>query len=195
MRNAEIKRKTKETDITLELELDGIGKTEIDTGVGYLDHMLVLFACHGHFDLHVKCKGDTELDDHHSVEDIGICLGLAFDEILGNKAGICRYGSCVLPMDEVLILSAVDFSGRDMLCYSLEIPTEKVGEFDTELIEEFFLGFVRNCKCTLHLRKISGENSHHIIEGAFKSAARTIAQAVRIDRAFEDAIPSTKGSL
>ena len=195
MRNAEIKRKTKETDITLELELDGSGKSEINTGVGYLDHMLTLFASHGRFDLKVKCAGDTDVDDHHSVEDIGICLGLAFDEVLGNKAGICRYGSCILPMDEALILSAIDFSGRDMLCYSLDVPTEKVGEFDTELIEEFFLGFVRKAQCTLHLRKIAGENSHHVIEGAFKSVARTIAQAVKIDPALNGEIPSTKGSL
>ena len=195
MRNAEIKRKTKETDITLELELDGSGKSQIDTGVGYLDHMLTLCASQGRFDLKVKCVGDTDVDDHHSVEDIGICLGLAIDKILGNKAGICRYGSCILPMDEALILSAIDFSGRDMLCYSLDIPTEKVGEFDTELIEEFFLGFVRNCKCTLHLRKIAGDNSHHVIEGAFKSVARTIAQAVKIDPELDGAIPSTKGSL
>ena len=195
MRNAEIIRKTAETDIELYLELDGTGKSEIDTGCGFLDHMLTLFASHGRFDLKVKCVGDTYVDYHHTVEDIGIALGQAFFDALGDKKGIHRYGDTVLPMDEALILSAVDFSGRDFLGYMLEIPAEKVGDFDTELCEEFWLGFVRKAQCALHLRQLAGKNSHHIIEGAFKSAARTLRQAVSIDQAFADEIPSTKGVL
>lgn len=195
MRNAEIARKTGETDILIRLELDGTGTAEISTGVGFLDHMLTLFARHGRFDLTVKCAGDTYVDDHHSAEDIGIALGQAFAEALGEKRGIVRYGSMTLPMDEALILTAVDLSGRDYLGYALEIPTEKVGTFDTELVEEFFLGFVRNAKCTLHIRQLAGKNSHHIIEGTFKSVARALKEAVKIDPDFADEIPSTKGVL
>ena len=195
MRTATINRKTAETDIALTLNLDGSGKSEIDTGVGFLDHMLTLFASHGRFDLTVKCNGDTYVDDHHSVEDIGISLGKAFFEALGDKRGIHRYGDTVLPMDETLVLSAVDFSGRDFLGFDLQIPTEKVGTFDTELVEEFWLGFVRQANCALHLRTLCGKNSHHIIEGAFKSVGRSLRQAVAIDAEFKDEIPSTKGVL
>ena len=195
MRTATINRKTAETDIQLTLNLDGSGKSEIDTGVGFLDHMLTLFASHGRFDLTVKCAGDTYVDDHHSVEDIGISLGKAFFEALGDKRGIHRYGDTVLPMDETLVLSAVDFSGRDFLGFDLQIPTEKVGTFDTELVEEFWLGFVRQANCALHLRTLCGKNSHHIIEGAFKSVGRSLRQAVAIDAEFKDEIPSTKGVL
>ena len=195
MRNAEIKRKTAETDIYLNLSLDGTGKSHIATGVGFLDHMLALFSRHGRFDLEVRCTGDTYVDDHHSVEDIGIALGQAFAAALGDKKGITRYGQMILPMDESLILTAVDLSGRGYLGYDLQIPTEKVGTFDTELVEEFFLGFVRNAACTLHIRKLAGTNSHHIIEGAFKSVGRSLRQAVAIESAFADEIPSTKGVL
>ena len=195
MRNAEIIRTTGETDIRIRLELDGTGKNEISTGVGFLDHMLTLFSRHGRFDLEVTCKGDTRVDDHHSVEDIGIALGKAFDQALGEKRGIRRYGQQLLPMDESLILAAVDLSGRDYLGYGLEIPTQKVGTFDTELVEEFFLGFVRNAKCALHLRQLTGRNSHHVIEGAFKSAARALREAAEIDPALAGEIPSTKGIL
>ena len=195
MRNAEIKRKTAETDIYLNLNLDGTGKSCIATGVGFLDHMLTLFARHGRFDLEVRCAGDTWVDDHHSVEDIGIALGQAFAQALGDKKGINRYGQMILPMDDSLILTAVDLSGRGYLGCDLQIPTEKVGSFDTELVEEFFLGFVRNAACTLHIRKLAGTNSHHIIEGAFKSLGRSLRQAVAVDAAFADEIPSTKGVL
>ncbi len=195
MRTAEIKRTTKETDIALTLDLDGTGKSEINSGVGFLDHMLTLFAKHGRFDLTLTCNGDTYVDDHHSVEDIGIALGQAFDMALGDKRGIVRYGSFILPMDETLILSAVDISGRSYLNYDLHIPTEKVGTFDTELTEEFFWGFVRNANLTLHIKQLEGKNSHHIIEGAFKCVARTMKQAVAIDSRFSDEIPSTKGVL
>lgn len=195
MRTATINRKTAETDIALTLNLDGSGKSDIQTGVGFLDHMLTLFASHGRFDLTVKCNGDTYVDDHHSVEDIGISLGKAFFEALGDKRGIHRYGDTVLPMDETLVLSAVDFSGRDFLGFDLQIPTEKVGTFDTELVEEFWLGFVRQANCALHLRTLCGKNSHHIIEGAFKSVGRSLRQAVAIDAEFKDEIPSTKGVL
>ena len=195
MRAAEIKRKTNETDIKLSLNLDGSGKSEIECGCGFLEHMLTLFAKHAHFDLTLSCVGDTYVDDHHTVEDIGIALGEAFDKALGDKKGIMRYADTILPMDESLILTAVDLSGRSHLSYSLDIPTEKVGTFDTELCEEFFAAFVRSAKCTLHIRKISGTNSHHIIEGAFKSFARTLSCAVKIDGAFKDEIPSTKGVL
>ena len=195
MRTSEIKRTTAETDISLTLDLDGTGCSEIETGCGFLDHMLTLFAKHGRFDLKVTCQGDTYVDDHHTVEDIGICLGNAFKEALGDKKGITRYGSMVLPMDESLILSAVDLSGRGYLGYGLEIPTEKVGSFDTELVEEFWLAFIRNAECTLHIRQLAGSNSHHIIEGAFKSVARSLKAAVSIDAAFADEIPSTKGVL
>lgn len=195
MRNAEIRRTTAETDISLALNLDGTGKSEIETGCGFLDHMLTLFAKHGRFDLILNCQGDTYVDDHHTVEDIGIALGQAFAAALGDKKGIRRYGDTVLPMDESLILSAVDLSGRGYLGYALQIPTQKVGSFDTELVEEFFLGFIRNAQCTLHIRQLAGTNSHHIIEGAFKSVARSLKTAVSIDPDCADEIPSTKGVL
>lgn len=195
MRYTEISRKTAETDIRLTLNLDGDGTSEIDTGCGFLDHMLTLFARHGRFNLTVECKGDTWVDDHHTVEDVGIVLGSAFAESLGNKKGICRYGDTILPMDESLILSAVDLSGRAYLGYALNIPTEKVGTFDTELCEEFWLAFVRTSACTLHIRQLAGKNSHHIIEGTFKSVARSLRDAVAIDPLFANDIPSTKGVL
>ena len=195
MRNAEINRETAETKISLWLELDGQGRSEVNTGVGFLDHMLQLLAKHAGFDLSVSCVGDTYVDDHHSVEDIGICLGRAFSEAIGDKRGIKRYADTVIPMDEALIMTAVDISGRDYLAYGLEIPTEKVGSFDTELVEEFLAGFVRNAGITLHVQQIAGSNSHHIIEGAFKSLARTLRTAVSIDERFASEIPSTKGLL
>ncbi|MBO5883948.1 MAG: imidazoleglycerol-phosphate dehydratase HisB [Clostridia bacterium] len=195
MRTSEIKRKTAETDIEIKLNIDGKGNAEINTGCGFMDHMLTLFASHGKFDLYVKCVGDTDVDYHHSVEDIGIALGQAFLEALGDKRGIVRYGNMVLPMDESLILCALDISGRDCLVYDLDIPTEKVGNMDTELVEEFFLGFVRNAKVTLHIKKLDGKNSHHIIEGTFKSFARAMKMAVSIDPAYADEVPSTKGVL
>ena len=195
MRTSACNRKTAETDIKLSLNLDGSGASEIQTGCGFLDHMLTLFAAHGRFDLKLQCKGDTYVDDHHTVEDIGICLGMAFRDALGEKRGITRYGSFLLPMDEALILSAVDISGRSCLCDQLEIPTEKIGTFDTELVEEFFLGFVRQCTMSLHLRKLAGTNSHHIVEGAFKSVARSLRTAVAIDQTDPNGIPSTKGVL
>lgn len=195
MRKAEVNRKTAETDIVLSLELDGTGKSVIDTGCGFMDHMLTLFASHGRFDLYVTCKGDTYVDYHHSVEDIGIALGKAFKEALGDKRGIHRYGDTILPMDEALILSAVDFSGRSYLGFNLTIPTEKVGDFDTELVEEFWMGFVRQAECAIHFRQLSGKNSHHIIEGAYKSIGRSLRQAVAIDQEFSGEIPSTKGVL
>ncbi len=193
MRSFEISRKTAETDIFLSLNLDGTGKSSIDTGCGFLDHMLTLFAAHGKFDLAVKCVGDTDVDDHHSVEDIGIVLGQAFQAALGDKRGITRYGSFLLPMDEALIQTAVDISGRSCLCYGLEIPTEKIGTFDTELVEEFFLAFTRNCPMSLHIRQLAGKNAHHIVEGTFKSVARSLKAAVALDGSNE--IPSTKGVL
>ena len=195
MRTSEIKRDTAETKIALTLNLDGTGKSEIATGCGFLDHMLTLFAKHGRFDLTVDCDGDIDVDDHHTVEDIGICLGKAFNEALGDKKGIIRYGSFTLTMDEALIMCAVDISGRDYLAYRLEIPAEKVGTFDTELVEEFMLAFTRNAGLNLHIIQLSGTNSHHIIEGTFKCLARTLRQAVNIDEKFKDEIPSTKGVL
>ena len=195
MRTAEINRNTAETKIALRLNVDGKGKSEIDTGCGFLDHMLTLFAKHGRFDLAVKCEGDTNVDYHHTVEDIGIALGSAFKTALGNKAGITRYGDTVLPMDEALVLSAVDFSGRSYLGYDLSGLTEKVGDFDTELAEEFWWGFVRNAECSLHIRSLAGKNTHHVIEGAFKSVARTLRDAVKIDEELQGEIPSTKGVL
>ena len=194
-RTASVQRKTAETDINLSLNLDGTGKSEIQTGVGFLDHMLTLLAKHGRFDLEVFCHGDTQVDDHHSVEDIGIVLGQAFAHALGDKRGITRYGSCLLPMDEALVLAAVDLSGRDTLRYGLNIPTQKVGTFDTELVEEFFLAFVRNAGVTLHLRQLDGTNSHHIIEAAFKGFGRALAQAVAPDPKSAGEVPSTKGVL
>lgn len=195
MRTATINRKTAETDISLTLNLDGSGKSVIDSGCGFLDHMLTLFAKHGRFDLEVSCKGDTEVDYHHTVEDIGICLGLAFSEALGDKKGIIRYGNMILPMDEALILSAVDLSGRSYLAFNLSIPAEKIGDFDTELCEEFYLAFVRCANLTLHIKQFDGKNSHHIIEGTFKSVARSLKEAVSIDPDFKDEVPSTKGVL
>ena len=193
MRTAEISRRTAETDIMLTLSLDGTGKSTVHTGVGFLDHMLTLFAAHGKFDLTVSCQGDTQVDDHHSAEDIGICLGQAFQKALGDKRGITRYGSFLLPMDEALIQTAVDISGRSHLGYGLEIPTEKIGTFDTELVEEFWLAFVRCCPMSLHIRQLAGKNAHHIVEGCFKSVARSLKMAVRLDGS--DEIPSTKGVL
>lgn len=195
MRRAEIHRETAETRIDLTLDLDGTGESGIDSGVGFLDHMLTLFARHGRFDLTLKCAGDTQVDDHHSVEDIGICLGKAFREALGEKRGIRRYGDAALPMDEALVLSAVDVSGRSCLVYALDVPTEKIGTFDTELAEEFFTAFAANAGLTLHIRQLSGRNSHHIVEGAFKSVARSLRKAVAIDPEFSDDVPSTKGVL
>ena len=195
MRTATITRKTAETDISLELNLDGSGACSVDSGCGFLDHMLTLFAKHGRFNITLRCKGDTYVDDHHTVEDIGIALGQAFAQALGDKRGIIRYGDCTLPMDEALILTAVDISGRSYLAYDLDIPTQKVGTFDTELIEEFYLAFTRNAGLTLHIRQLAGRNSHHIIEGAFKSVARSLKQAVAIDKTYFDEIPSTKGVL
>ena len=195
MRESKIERRTAETDISLWLELDGSGKSRIDTGIGFLDHMLTLFASHGRFDLDVFCRGDLYVDCHHTTEDIGIALGRAFREALGDKRGIRRYGDTLLPMDEALILTAVDFSGRSCLVYDMSIPTEKVGEFDTELVEEFWAGFVRQAECALHIRQLAGRNSHHIIEGAFKSAARSLRMAVSVDEMFKGEIPSTKGVL
>lgn len=193
MRSFDLTRKTTETDIRLSLNLDGSGRSNIATGCGFLDHMLTLFAAHGKFDLEVTCNGDTQVDDHHSVEDIGICLGTAFQNALGEKRGIARYGSFLLPMDEALILCAVDLSGRSCLCYDLNIPTEKIGTFDTELIEEFLLGLVRNYPMSLHLKQLAGKNAHHIAEGAFKALARALKAAVAQDGSGE--IPSTKGVL
>ena len=195
MREHTILRKTAETDIALTLNLDGTGKSEIDTGCGFLNHMLTLFARHGRFDLSVKCIGDTDVDFHHTAEDIGICLGDAFAGAIGDMRGITRYGHCILPMDEALILSAVDISGRAKLVYNFRIPTEKVGVFDTELAEEFWEAFVRRANITLHIRQLAGKNSHHIIEGAFKSVARSLRTAVKIDADAAGEIPSTKGLL
>ncbi len=195
MRSADLTRKTGETDISLAINLDGTGVSSVSTGCGFLDHMLTLFAKHGRFDLTVTCKGDTWVDDHHTVEDIGICLGDAFAQALGDLRGVTRYGSVILPMDEALILTVVDLSGRGMLCYDLDIPTEKVGTFDTELTEEFLLAFVRRSNITLHVRQMAGKNSHHIIEGTFKSLARSLRQAVAIDPSCAGEIPSTKGVL
>ncbi len=195
MRTANIERNTAETKISLALNLDGDGKSEINSGSGFLDHMLTLFARHGRFDLTLFCDGDTYVDDHHTVEDIGIALGKAFSQALSDKKGITRYGSMILPMDESLILTSVDLSGRAMLCYDLQIPTAKVGSFDTELVEEFLWAFVRNANCTLHVKQLAGSNSHHIIEGTFKSLARSLATAVSIDEKHKDEIPSTKGVL
>ena len=195
MRAAEIKRKTAETDISLTLNLDGSGKSDIRSGCGFLDHMLTLLARHGRFDLTVACAGDVEVDYHHSVEDIGIALGEAFAKAIGDKRGICRYGDITLPMDEALILAAVDISGRSYLGYGLDIPTQKVGDFDTELTEEFFIAFTRSAALTLHVRQLAGRNSHHIIEGTFKAVARALRKAVAMDEAARDEIPSTKGVL
>lgn len=195
MRIGRIERTTTETDIRLELNLDGTGTSSVNTGVGFLNHMLTLFAKHGGFDLSVTCKGDVQVDDHHSVEDIGICLGQAFVQALGSKKGLNRYGHMLLPMDETLILVAVDLSGRSTLRYGLDIPTEKVGSFDTELVEEFFLAFVRNAGITLHVKQLDGSNSHHIIEGAFKGLGRALHMAATVDPSRAGDFPSTKGVL
>ena len=195
MRTASIKRDTKETQIQLELNLDGTGKSEIATGCGFLDHMLTLFARHGDLDLTVTCHGDTAVDYHHSVEDIGICLGQAFTQALGDKRGITRYGQFLLPMDETLVLCACDLSGRDYLGWAVDLPAAKVGDFDTELAKEFWLGFVRNCPGAIHIRQLAGENTHHILEAVFKGMGRTLKQAVTLDEKHKDEIPSTKGVL
>ncbi len=195
MRNATVRRTTAETDITLSLALDGTGMTDINTGCGFLDHMLTLWARHGRFDLSVTCQGDTDVDDHHTVEDIAICLGQAVADALDDKRGINRYGSILLPMDEALIAAAVDLSGRCYLGFDLAIPSEKVGNFDTELVKEFFMAFAREAACTLHLKQLAGENSHHIIEGSFKAFGRILRQAVAVDPDAADEIPSTKGVL
>ena len=195
LRTSEISRKTAETDIFLTLSLDGKGESQIDTGIGFLDHMLTLFASHGRFNLTVICRGDLQGDCHHSAEDIGICLGKAFEEALGDKRGIRRYGHIILPMDETLILSACDISGRSSFNYSVKYPTEKIGEIDTELVEVFFISFVRNCPMSLHIRELAGGNSHHIAEGVFKAVARTLRTAVSRDPDTFNEIPSTKGVL
>jgi len=195
MRTAEIKRETRETKISLSLDLDGTGKAAIRTGVGFLDHMLELFTHHGDFDLAVTCRGDTQVDGHHSVEDIGIALGQAFTQALGDKRGIVRYGQFLLPMDETLVLCACDLSGRDYLGWAVDLPAAKVGDFDTELAQEFWLGFVRNCPGSLHIRQMAGENTHHILEAVFKGAGRALKEAVSIDPKHSGEIPSTKGVL
>jgi len=195
MRTATCNRRTAETDIALSLNLDGSGRGELNTGVGFLDHMLALFARHGRFDLTVSCKGDTAVDDHHSVEDVAIALGEAVKQSLGEKRGITRYGCLLLPMDEALVLCALDCSGRAYLAYSANIPAQTIGTFDTELVKEFFLAFVRASGVTLHIKQLDGENSHHIIEAMFKAFGRVLRDAVAIDPAFSDEIPSTKGVL
>lgn len=195
MRTATIERNTSETQISLSWNLDGKGDSQISTGVGFLDHMLTLFARHGRFDIKISCQGDTYIDDHHSVEDIGICLGIAFREAVGDKKGINRYGHIILPMDEALILCAVDISGRSVLRYQANIPTEKVGTFDTELVQEFMYAFSSQAGINLHIRQLDGENSHHIIEGMFKSLGRALAMAVKIREDMAGEIPSTKGVL
>ena len=195
MRSVNIERKTAETDISLSFCIDGTGESKIRTGCGFLDHMLTLFARHGMFSLEISCTGDTQVDYHHTVEDVGICLGQAFAHAIGDKRGIFRYGSMILPMDEALVLCALDISGRAHLSYDLSIPTEKIGEMDSELIEEFFRGFVRESRITLHLRQFAGTNSHHIAEGAFKAFGRALRQASAIDEKSDGAVPSTKGVL
>ena len=195
MRKASVKRKTGETDISLSVNLDGKGEGKVDTGCGFLDHMLTLLAKHARFDLTVKCKGDIEVDYHHTTEDVGIALGSAIKQALGDKKGIVRYGNSILPMDEALILSAIDLSGRGFFVREFDIKANKVGDFDTELVEEFLLAFTRNANCTLHVRQLAGSNAHHIIEGVFKCLARALKQAVKIDGDFKDEIPSTKGVI
>lgn len=195
MRTAEIKRETRETQITLSLDLDGRGRADVHTGVGFLDHMLELFAHHGDFDLAVTCHGDTQVDGHHTVEDMGIALGQAFTQALGDKRGIARYGQFLLPMDETLVLCAADLSGRDFLGWAVELPSQKVGDFDTELGKEFWLGFVRACPGSIHIRQMAGENTHHILEAVFKGMGRTLKMAVSLDPKHAGEIPSTKGLL
>ena len=195
MRTYEISRQTAETDITLSLNIDGKGDSKIDTGCGFLDHMLTLLSKHARFDLNITCKGDTNVDYHHTTEDIGICLGIALKNCLGDMKGIKRYADITLPMDEALILCAVDVSGRDYLAYDAPMPSEKIGDFDTELVEEFLLGFVRNAGITLHVKELAGTNSHHIAEGIYKALARVLKAACEIDEKYKDEIPSTKGVL
>ena len=195
MRRSDIRRDTNETKIRLALELDGTGKADIATGVGFLDHMLTLFARHGDFDLTVRCQGDTQVDGHHTVEDTGICLGRAFAEALGDKRGIARYGQFLLPMDETLVLIACDLSGRDYLGWAVDLPAQKVGDFDTELAREFWLAFVGECPMALHIRLLAGENTHHILEAVFKGAGRALKMAAAVDEKHRDEIPSTKGVL
>ena len=195
MRSAEIKRTTAETSIELTLNLDGTGTGKIETGVGFMDHMLTLFSRHARMDLNVLCKGDTMVDDHHSVEDIGICLGVAIAQAIGDKRGIKRYGSMMLPMDDALVLCALDLSGRSCLRYTAQIPSQKIGTFDTELVEEFFLALTRSAGMTLHLRQMDGTNSHHIVEAMFKAFGRALREAVSIDESLNGEIPSTKGVL
>ena len=195
MRKASIQRETRETQIQLTLNLDGTGQSELATGCGFLDHMLELFARHGDLDLTVRCQGDTHIDYHHSVEDIGICLGRAFTEALGDKRGIARYGQFLLPMDGTLVLCACDLSGRDYLGWAVELPSPVVGRFDTELAKEFWLAFVRSCPASIHIRQLAGENTHHILEAIFKGMGRTLREAAAIDARHADEIPSTKGML
>lgn len=195
MRTASTERKTAETDIKLSINLDGSGNAEINSGCGFLDHMLTLFAKHGGFDLSVECSGDTNVDYHHTTEDIGIVLGECFSEALADKKGIVRYGNIILPMDEALVLTAVDISGRGVLVYDVPVPAQKVGDFDTELCEEFWQAFAREAHLALHIKLLNGSNSHHILEGVFKSAARSLRQAVSADERFADSVPSTKGVL
>lgn len=195
MRKAETERKTKETEIVLSIDIDGKGISEIETGIGFFDHMLMLFAMHGGFDLKIKCKGDLEVDGHHTVEDVGIALGEAFNKALGDKKGITRYGDKTVPMDEALNLAAVDISGRGYLNFDAFIPTEKIGEFDSELVEEFFAAFTRSAKITLHIVQMAGENSHHIAEGIFKAVARALRDAVKVQPEFKEILPSTKGVI
>ena len=195
MRKSEITRKTAETDIALSLDLDGAGRSAADTGIGFLDHMLELFARHGRFDLEVKCTGDTHVDSHHSIEDIGICLGTVFSQALGDARGICRYSDVTLPMDEALVLCAVDISGRGHLSLDVTLPDRAVGAMDTELFEEFLQAFVRKAGITVHIRMLDGKNAHHILEACFKALARALRAAVKIDKEFSDEIPSTKGTL
>lgn len=195
MRTAEIKRDTNETKITLTLSLDGTGVSDVKTGCGFLDHMLTLFARHGDFDLTLRCDGDTEVDGHHSVEDVGICLGKAFTAALGDKRGISRYGQYLLPMDETLVLCAADLSGRDFLGWDVPLPCARVGDFDTELAREFWLGFVRNFHASVHIRLLTGDNTHHILEAMFKGMGRTLRQAVATDPRHAGELPSTKGTL
>ena len=195
MRKAEITRNTGETDITLSLDIDGKGESEISSGVGFLDHMLTLFSRHGRFDLKLKCIGDTYVDDHHSTEDIAIALGSAFRKALGDKRGIKRYGDIILPMDEALVLASVDISGRSYIRFTSNFQTEKIGTFDVELLEDFFTSFAENAGITLHIRQLDGRNSHHIAEAMFKAVARALRKAVEIDERAKDEIPSTKGVL
>ena len=195
MRKSKIERKTAETDITLSLNLDGTGKSTVSTGVGFLDHMMELFARHGRFDLEIICKGDTHVDGHHSVEDIGICLGTALAQALGEARGVRRFSDVTLPMDEALVTCAIDISGRSHLSMDVTLPDRTIGAMEAELFEEFLLAFTRKAGITLHIRMISGKNAHHIIEACFKSLACALREAVKIDEEYKDEIPSTKGTL